>query len=347
MGIFNRHRHLKPEILSEFLDGRLDQHHQELADRRLAECPACREELNTLEATVSALQNLPDLPLPRSFTLPAAPSPGYPAELVRKPAPPASLVMKMPTWAYGSAASLAGLALALMLSVEAAGLGSPASFETAGQTGGQITSQAPAAPEDAAMAKETRLEAEQAVPEMASQPEAPTDTQAATPPQAALRANAAPTSQAATGIGETALAEKSLAESADQAPEITMAESTADVESPPGPAGAGAATFAGTPSPDPKRDAETPSDVAASLKQDSLPAAPAEEVTVEPADSDKTLERTVAAPDKNLIVPSEEYSGPSSPTWWKALEIMLATLTLVFLGGLFFRWRRNRGQSVA
>ncbi len=48
MGIFNRHRHLRPEILSEYLDGRLDQGHQELVARRLADCAACREELDTL-----------------------------------------------------------------------------------------------------------------------------------------------------------------------------------------------------------------------------------------------------------------------------------------------------------
>ena len=104
MAIFNRHRHLRPEVLSEYLDGRLDQRHQEQVARRLADCPACREELHTLQTTVSALQSLPDLPLPRSFILPTAPSPDYPANLIRKPAP---LVMKMPAWAYGSAASLA------------------------------------------------------------------------------------------------------------------------------------------------------------------------------------------------------------------------------------------------
>ncbi len=131
MGIFNKHRHLGPEILSEYLDGRLDQGHQETVARRLADCPACREELNTLRATVSALQSLPDLPLPRSFTLPAAPLPGSSANLIRKPAPPTPLVMRLPGWAYGGAASLAGLALALMLSAEAAGLASPASFSAA------------------------------------------------------------------------------------------------------------------------------------------------------------------------------------------------------------------------
>ena len=187
MGIFNRHRHLRPEILSEYLDGRLDQRHQGLVARRLAECPACREELNTLRATVAALQSLPDLPLPRSFTLPTAPTPDYPAELIRKAASPAPLIVKQPGWAYGSAASLAGLALALMLSADAAELTNPASL--------QLTAPVTAVPRDATAAKEAQVEdqvtakAEPPVAalERADQAAVPTDFQAATPPQQWLR----------------------------------------------------------------------------------------------------------------------------------------------------------------
>ncbi|MCH7620828.1 MAG: hypothetical protein IH870_02915 [Chloroflexi bacterium] len=228
MGIFNRHRHLRPEILSEYLDGRLDQRHQELVARRLADCPACREELNTLQATVSALQSLPDLPLPRSFTLPTAPSPDYPAELIRQPTP---LVMKLPGWAYGSAASLAGLALALMLSAEAAGLASPASFQETAAT---------ADPGDVPVAQEAQVEAQVAVPEMADQAaapaESPPESQAATPSLHALRAKPAPTPEAATEIGETLRAAKSLAEPAGPAPEMAMTESQGVVASDSGPA---------------------------------------------------------------------------------------------------------------
>ena len=201
MGIFNRHRHLRPEILSEYLDGRLDQGHQELVARRLAGCPACQEELNTLQNTVSVLRSLPHLPLPRSFTLATAPSPVDPAKLIRKPAP---MVMKMPAWAYGSAASLAGLALALMLSAEAAGLASPASFETTGQTTGQAT----ATPEDAAVAKESPVEAQVAAPEMADQAAAPADSSAAPAPQTALPAHSCPAPVAPTPTGCSATASR-------------------------------------------------------------------------------------------------------------------------------------------
>ena len=325
MGIFNRHRHLRPEILSEYLDGRLDQGHQELVTRRLADCAACREELNTLQTTVSALRSLPDLPLPRSFTLPTAPSPDYPANLIRRQDP---LVMKMPAWAYGSAASLAGLALALMLSAEAVGLASPASFQTTGET--------TAAPEAATVAKEVQTESVVSAPEMADQLEAPADSQATTPPQAALRAESAPAPEAAAAIGETALAAKSLAEPAGAAPQTAMAESQDAVKSVSGPAGEETTAFSGTPSAD-----------SAPVLEKSPPSPPTEEVPAVPADTVQNLVMEAETPEENLSSAAEEYSAPSSPTWWKALETMLAALTLAFLGGLFFRWRRNRSDSDA
>ena len=346
MGIFNRHRHLRPEILSEYLDGRLDQRHQELVARQMADCPACREELNTLQTTVSALRSLPDLPLPRSFTLPTAPSPDYPDKLIRKPAP---LVMKMPAWAYGSAASLAGLALALMLSAEAAGLASPAAFQTTGQTTGQAT----AAPEAAAVAKEAQVEAQVAAPEMTDQAEAPADSMAAPVPQAALRAESAPAPAAATETGDSALAAKGLAEPVAAAPEAAMAESQDAVERGSAPAGEETAAFSETQSDDGAsvpvgEEAATPSGTpsadVAPVPEESPPSLPAEEIPAGPADTIQNLAMEAETPEENLSFAAEEYSTPSSSTWWKALETTLAALTLAFLGGLFFRWRRNRSD---
>ena len=337
MGIFNKHRHLGPEILSEYLDGRLDQGHQETVARRLADCPVCREELNTLRATVSALQSLPDLPLPRSFTLPAAPLPGSSANLIRKPAPPTPFVMRMPGWAYGGAASVAGLALALMLSAEAAGLASPASF--------QVTDPATAAPGDAGVAKEAQFEAQVAAkaeppaiaPEMAApvikdRAEPPAGFQAATPPQAAQRAEPAPTPDAATEMGDSALAEKSLAEPAATAPQAAMTESQAASDTVTDPAGEGTIAYS-----------ITQSDDVAAGTEDSPPSV----LTEEPADPAPTLAMDAEALNENLSFSVKVYSAPSSPAWWKALETMFAALTLAFLGGLFFRWRRNRSQPNA
>ena len=393
MGIFNKHRHLRPEILSEYLDGRLDHRHQGLVAHRLAECAACREELNTLRATVAALQNLPDLPLPRSFTLPTAPTPDYPAELIRKPAPPASLVMKLPGWAYGSAASLAGLALALMLSAEAAGLTSPAFLVSTAPA----TAPATAAPGDAGVAKEAQDEAGVAAkaeplvaaPERAAQAEAPTDFQSAEAPQTAQRSAAAPTAEAAAKIGESALAENSLAEPASPAPEAALAapepqtamaesqgavaasdpaseEAVADAVAASDPASEEAAADAAAatasdpageegvadvlsdpPGEDVTAFSLTQSDDRATAPEDSLPSVQAKGTPVAPADSAQSPATEPKAPVENLGIPAQEYSAPSSITWWKALETMFAALTLAFLGGLFYRWRRNRSQSDA
>ena len=361
MGIFNRHRHLRPEILSEYLDGRLDQRHQELVGRRLAACPSCQEELNTLRATVSALQSLPDLPLPRSFTLPTAPSPDVPANLIRKPAPPAPLIMRMPGWAYGGAASLAALALALMLSAEAAGLASPASFPETDQTTEQAMGQTKAAPGDAAVTEETQVEAQVEPPvaafEMADQAKPALGSQAATPSLAARQGISAPTSEAAAETPDSPQAAKILAEPADPALEMAMAESQGNVASDPeaaveeaaadavsDPATRDAADFPGTPGHAGTRSVPgIPSDDG-SIPADSSPGVP-EAVPAPTGDSARSLATEAETPKENLSFPVEQYSATSSPIWWKALEAMFAALTLALLGGLFFRWRRNRRQS--
>ena len=361
MGIFNRHRHLRPEILSEYLDGRLNQRRQELVARRLSSCPSCREELNTLQATVSALQSLPDLPLPRSFTLPTAPSPDFPANLSRKPAPPALLIMRMPGWAYGGAASLAALALALMLSAEAAGLASPASFPETGQTTEQAIGQTKSAPGDAAVAEETQVEAQVEPPvaafEMADQAEPALGSQAATPSLAARQGISAPTSEAAAETPDSPQAAKILAEPADPPLETAMAESQGNVASDPEaaakeaasdavshPATRDAAVFSGTPShTGTSSEPGIPSDYG-SVPADSPPAV-TEAVPAPQRDSARSLATEAETPKENLSFPVEQYSATSSPIWWKALETMFAALTLALLGALFFRWRRNRSQS--
>ena len=402
MGIFNRHRHLRPDILSEYLDGRLDQRHLGLVDRRLADCPVCREELATLQATVSTLQSLPDLPLPRSFTLPTAPSLRYPANLIRKPDP---LLMKMPGWVYGGAASLAGLALALLLSAEAAGLASPASFQASAapeedaaaqeaQVGARVESPAPAlgmaeqaqdpagsqaakrppsarqskpAPaagaaadtEDSALAANILTEPAGPAPEMADQPPTPAAFQEDQPLPDAHRAIDAAPLDAADDKGDSAAAAKSGAEPTSAAPLATRAEgqTPADIISAPAPEDAAADTAsdpaAGDAATDTASDAAAkeaaaftiiPGDDGASLPKDSAPAVTAEDVPATPAKSAQSLTTEAETPDENLNFPAEQYPALSSPTWWKALEIVFAALALAFLGGLFFRWQRYRSR---
>ena len=191
------------------------------------------------------------------------------------------------------------------------------------------------------MAKEAQVEpqaaaSEMAAPEMVDQAKAAAGSQAATPPLAALRVQPAPTPEAAAEIGETALAAKSLAEPASAAPQTAMAESQDAVESVSGPAGDQAVAFPGTPTAD-----------SAAVLEESSPSLPTMEVPAGPEDSAENLVMEAETPEENLSSAAEEYSAPSSPTWWKVLETILAALTLAFLGGLFFRWRRNRSDSDA
>ncbi len=127
MRIIGKHRHLKPELFSEYLDGRLLGREPGRVDRAVAECAVCRGELESLQVTVSLLQTLPEFAPSRNFTLPAAPisSPVEAVEPVVVDRQPASLLARVPTWGYAGAVALAGLALALLVLVDVDGLLAP------------------------------------------------------------------------------------------------------------------------------------------------------------------------------------------------------------------------------
>ena len=61
-------------LLSEYVDGRLPAEQREQVDRHLGTCSACREDLESLRATVQLLCAMPVMRVPRPFTL-AAPAP--------------------------------------------------------------------------------------------------------------------------------------------------------------------------------------------------------------------------------------------------------------------------------
>ena len=141
MWIFVRHQHLSPESLSGYLDQRLSAGQRARVSRRLAACAGCRQELESWRGTLALLQGLDDVPTPRSFTLAGPP-----------PAPAAAyqpLPLRAPRWVYAGAASVAGLALAVMVSAEAAGILPAPPLET-----GQAAQSGAAAPE-AAMAADS------------------------------------------------------------------------------------------------------------------------------------------------------------------------------------------------
>jgi hypothetical protein len=71
----DRGHELVQERLSEYLDGRLPADQRADVEHHLEECRECSRELQALRATRQMLRSLPPVPLPRSFTLEAAPRP--------------------------------------------------------------------------------------------------------------------------------------------------------------------------------------------------------------------------------------------------------------------------------
>ena len=103
------HSHLKPETLSEYLDGRPGRPVASRVEEETARCPVCRDELESLTSTVMALRSMPRAVSRRDFTL-AGPPPGTEGVQRARPATP----FRMPRWVYVGAAAV--LVLALLLS---------------------------------------------------------------------------------------------------------------------------------------------------------------------------------------------------------------------------------------
>lgn len=123
MWIFGKHRHINPDTLSQYLDDRLSLRARERVDRAVAACAHCREELESRRVTLSLLRELPPIPPPRSFTLPAPPV----TEPTLAAGSATSRLAALPTWAYAGAAAIAGIALALLVLADAGGLTTPQS----------------------------------------------------------------------------------------------------------------------------------------------------------------------------------------------------------------------------
>lgn len=63
--------HLTTEQLSAFLDKQLSPQEQAIVDAHLRDCQPCQQSLAGLQQTVALLHALPQVEVPRSFTLPA------------------------------------------------------------------------------------------------------------------------------------------------------------------------------------------------------------------------------------------------------------------------------------
>ena len=115
MNIFRLpHKHLNPETLAEYLDGRLAGTAMARVDQRLTSCATCRDELDSLRTTVSLLKQLPQVVPTRSFTMATPP----PQPALPQPSP----LFRMPQWAYAGAASAAAVFLAILITADATGV---------------------------------------------------------------------------------------------------------------------------------------------------------------------------------------------------------------------------------
>ena len=101
-----RHTRLR-ELLSAYIDGEVSASESRRVDEHLASCEECRTELAMLRSTVTLLGQLPELAVPRSFALRAAPQ--------RRPAPPM-------VWTARLATSAAAVLLVALLLGDVVGL---------------------------------------------------------------------------------------------------------------------------------------------------------------------------------------------------------------------------------
>lgn len=199
-----RHHRLR-SLLSAYIDGEVSETEAGVVEEHLAGCAECQHEMESLRATVDLLGQMPELPLPHSFTLSAA---------------PADIVPKRPfTWAPALATSLAGLLLVALLAGDAFGvveqtrqrevaeLAAPAPAPAAAPEAAAAPAalQAPAAPEAPFAAPPTgALEAAAPVAVAAAVPAlVATPVPAAAPPPV-LAAAAAPAPLAPTAAAPTA-----------------------------------------------------------------------------------------------------------------------------------------------
>jgi hypothetical protein len=308
MWIFGRHRHLSPEALSEYLDGHLRGAQRQRVSRQVNSCASCQDELESLRATISLLRDLPDTPAPRSFTLA-----GPPRVVATQSAP---RPFRAPSWAYAGAASLAGLALAVLVSADVTGLFTPTGVSG---TPEPFTTQALQAPASTPAPQPTPAPAT-----TAPQPESMQALRAAEAPEvdaqpseegAIPEADQPPTSEREAGTGAAA------------APSAATAEDAGAAGGPSGPTTDEGGLLLDDSD---KRAAAPNGEDATAFAQSEQPA---EEITEVPT----------SEPDPVSEFAAEEEMG--TPLVWRVLEGVVAALLLVFLTVLVLQ-RRKAPPSV-
>ena len=114
-----RNKHLAPERLSEYLDGRLAGRALQRAEAHLSACAACRLEVESLRATVTLLRRTPQVTPRRSFVLMQPP--------VSAPLPRRPRRALAPAWAFSAAATVLVAIFVTVLSLDVGGALAPVS----------------------------------------------------------------------------------------------------------------------------------------------------------------------------------------------------------------------------
>ena len=319
------HKHIGRDTLSEYLDGRLQGRPLERVEQQLGQCDACRQDLADLRATVAMMQGLPMEAPRRSFVMSAPPPEQVRSEPMRgRP----NLALRAPNWVYAGAASVAALALAVTVSVDATGglTSDPLRRELA------TTALAPAATSD-------QLTVTSGLP---SEPGPAVESAArsgtgATPETAARSGeDAAPLSLAAAAPAAATAGPSVQGEPAGEGATALGAEATS------------ATAVAVAP---PAQDGEP----ALSEPTVAPVAAPAPETAAADVDASSAANQTAKAltieEPAESPAPMPEGAGPElfdegadgdTSIWWRVLEAAAGVLAVLFLAGLVLRRRAGR-----
>lgn len=197
--VSRKHNRLRA-LLSAYIDGQAGESEAKRVEEHLSGCEECRLELDTLRATVSLLRDLPELEVPRSFTLTEA-------QVSARPTP----AIAWTAWTPRIAASAAALFLAALLVGDALGVltqSEPAKDMVAPLVSRATAPEAPAPSPAPAAAAPVQAPVEATAPAAAPAPVAALAAPAAAPPEAAVE-------------------EKAVAMTPEREPEV---ETQADVE---------------------------------------------------------------------------------------------------------------------
>jgi hypothetical protein len=348
MWIFrSSHKHIAQDTLSEYLDGRLSGRPLERVEQQLADCDACRQELEGLRALVAMMQQLPMAEPRRSFVMSAPP----PEPARARP----NLAQRTPNWVYAGAASVAALALAITISVDATGglTSDPLRQDSVATMAAAPVAEPAAEPEQATGAFGSRSGPGPAGPaggiEFAARATrssggATGDTsvanqEAATPPSLAAADAAASTTdqpgqeeQMADQAYEfSLLAEATPVPLGTSAPVVKMTTASQDEE----------ASAAESVTESPEAPVAAPAPEAATAGEDGGSRGPASETGPAGPSGPPSLPGSVP-PERAVPDLYTEIKGGGTSTWWRLLEVAAGSLAVLSVAVLAYRWRSGR-----